>query len=205
MAWFFRKKKTDDAEEAAEVTEASVAQNTPTTGPFDEADHPQRGALLDAGSLWLPKVAGVSIQFPFDNRRKEVRGILYSKKGGMLQLQAYAAPRSRGLWHDVRTDMITSIAKQGGSSKEVDGPFGTELHAQMPVPNVDQPQPHRFIGIDGPRWLLRATLYGRAATNQQLADEMFDIVRRVVVVRGQDPHPPRDLLPLTVPKPAKKK
>lgn len=202
MGWFSRKKYNVEAEaHDAEVEE----QVNPTEGPFDEADHPDRGELLDAGSLWIPRIPGAKIQFSMDMARKTILGIVYVKEGAALQLQAFAAPRSAGLWDEIRREMITSIAKQGGSSREEEGPFGPELKANMPVPNATAPQPHRFLGIDGPRWLLRATLYGRAGSDEQAAQEMLDIVRKVVVVRGPAPHPPRELLPLSLPNSGEKK
>lgn len=195
MGWFSRKKDYEEPE----VVEGLDTEETPTEGPWDEADYPERGQLLDAGSLWIPAVTGTTLQFSMDKSRKQVLGIVYLKDNSALQMQAFAAPRSRGLWDEVRRDMLTSIAKQGGSSKEAEGPFGPELVAQMPVPNQTNPAPHRFLGIDGPRWLLRATLYGRAGSDEAAANEMLDILRQVVVVRGQTPHPPRELLPLEIP------
>ncbi len=195
MGWFSRKKDYEEAE----AVEHLGTEEAPTEGPWDEADHPERGNLLDAGSLWIPAVAGTTLQFSMDKTRKQVLGIVYLKDNSALQMQAFAAPRSRGLWDEVRRDMLTSIAKQGGSSKEAEGPFGAELVAQMPVPNQTSPAPHRFLGIDGPRWLLRATLYGRAGSDEAAANEMLEILRQVVVVRGQTPHPPRELLPLEIP------
>ncbi|WZJ80983.1 DUF3710 domain-containing protein [Trueperella pyogenes] len=82
------------------------------------------------------------------------------------------------------------------------GPLGFELQAQMPVPNSKTLAPHRFLGIDGPRWLLRVTLYGKAGSDEAAANELIEIVRDIVVNRGHDPHPPRELLPLEIPEQA---
>lgn len=194
MGWFSKKRSTQEPEEI-DVPESSAV----TSGPFDHADHPDREDRLDAGSLWIPQLPGAAIQFSTDATRSKILAVMLVKDGGALQLQAFAAPRSAGLWDSIRLDMMTSIAKQGGSSREEDGPFGVELRANLPVPNATTPQPHRFIGIDGPRWLLRATIYGRAATDDALAREFLDVVRAIVVVRGSDPHPPRELLPLVIP------
>lgn len=202
MGWFSRKKNDVESDIVDVESDVEVSR---TEGPFDEADHPERGELLDAGSLWIPQVPGAKLQFSMDSARKTILGIVYVKDGAALQLQAFAAPRSTGLWNDIRREMITSIAKQGGSSREENGPFGEELRANMPVPNTTTPQPHRFIGIDGPRWLLRATLYGKAGFDEAAANEMIEIVRKIVVVRGSAPHPPRELLPITLPMSGEKK
>ncbi|QJC21693.1 DUF3710 domain-containing protein [Arcanobacterium buesumense] len=197
MAGFFRKKKSESRESQASVKPEHSVQIT--TGPYDVADHPQQEDLLDAGSLWIPVMPDASIQFSVDHSKQKVYGIVYVIDDAAMQLQVFAAPRSTGIWNDVRRDMITSIAQQGGSSIEVEGTFGTELHAQVPVPDTHQVAPHRFIGIDGPRWLLRITLYGRAGSDNQIADRMLRIARQLVVVRGNTPHPPRELLELHVP------
>jgi hypothetical protein len=56
-----------------------------------------------------------------------------------------------------------------------------------------------MVGIDGPRWLLRANFLGRAAVEQAAYDRLAEIVRGVVVVRGDRPMPPGDLIPFTLP------
>ncbi|MDP9807128.1 hypothetical protein J2S70_001710 [Trueperella bonasi] len=196
MAWFFRKKK--DAEPAAEQP-TPEEEKARLEGPWDSGDVEDLGQRLDAGSLWIPLVPGASLQFSLDRKRRQVLGIVFSKNNSALQLQVFSSPRSRDIWDEVRRDMQTSIAKQGGSSQEAQGEFGTELRANMPVANSKNVAPYRFIGIDGPRWLLRATIYGRAGSDDEAAKEMYDIIKDVVVHRGQTPHPPRELLPLEIP------
>ncbi|MDO5025662.1 MAG: DUF3710 domain-containing protein [Trueperella sp.] len=207
MAWFFGKKKEIDPEPTEQEATEQVADPEPagpaTSGPWDEADQPDKAGLLDAGSLLIPLIAGTTLQFSLDARTKQPLGVVFLKNDSALQVQAFAAPRSAGIWDTVRVEMMTSIAKQGGSSTEQEGPFGTELRAQMPVPNSNSFAPHRFIGVDGPRWLLRATIYGRAGSDDQAAAEMIEIFRKIVVVRGQNPYPPRELLPLEIPQPSK--
>lgn len=195
--WFFRRKRESNEPERV-GTPGEVDAEPATDGPWD-AGEVEIGERLDAGALWIPVVPGASLQFSLDRRRQQVLGVVYSLNGSALQLQAFAAPRSRGIWDEVRRDMRTSIAKQGGSSQEATGPFGEELRAQMPVPNSKNFAPHRFIGIDGPRWLLRATLYGGAGSDEEAAEQLIEILRDVVVDRGQNPHPPRELLPLEIP------
>ena len=41
-----------------------------------------------------------------------------------LQVQAFAAPKSDGLWEDVRQEIATAVAEAGGQAEEPDGPFG---------------------------------------------------------------------------------
>jgi len=208
MAWFFRRKNEDnrpDTGEDGDTASDQVVETIHTDGPWDADALGDMGDRLDAGALWIPLVPGASLQFTLDRNRKQVLGVVYAKNGSALQLQAFAAPRSRGIWDEVRRDMQTSIAKQGGSSQETTGPFGDELRAQMPVPNSKDYAPHRFLGVDGPRWLLRATIYGKAGSDDAAASEMISIMKDVAVARGQTPHPPRELLPLEIPEQVKSK
>jgi hypothetical protein len=60
----------------------------------------------------------------------------------------------------------------------------------------------RFIGVDGPRWLLRGVIAGEAIQNPTAKAAVEELFRSVVVVRGSQPMPPRDLIPLSIPKTA---
>lgn len=202
MGLFSRKKVSDEVasveSEAAEVANAEI----PSIGPWDESDHPEQGALLDAGALWIPAVKGASIQFSVDQGRKVVLGVVFVFNQTAVQLQVFAAPKSVSLWEDVRAELISSIANQGGSSREHDGEYGPEIRAQMPAPGKAKTvQPVRYLGIDGPRWLLRVTVTGKGAVDEvAAASALHAVLDDLVVVRGQSPHPPREILPLSVPR-----
>jgi hypothetical protein len=55
------------------------------------------------------------------------------------------------------------------------------------------------LGIPGPRWLLRVTLFGRPAVAYDPEGPVETALRDIVVVRGSQPIPPGDALALTVP------
>jgi hypothetical protein len=59
--------------------------------------------------------------------------------------------------------------------------------------------PVRFIGVDGPRWFLRALIAGPVATDEPGAAVFEQALRGIVVVRGTDPLPVREPVPLTLP------
>lgn len=168
-------------------------------GPFDSLDYGERGDLLDAGSLWLPLVPEASLHFSVSQETNVVMAAGYTLNGSALQVQPYAAPRSTGIWEQVCLDMQTSLAEQGGRSIKSEGEYGSELLAHIPSPQGAL-VPHRFIGVDGARWMLKASISGPAAVNDDLAVPLIDILRRIVVDRGQEPHPPRELLPMILPR-----
>jgi hypothetical protein len=62
-----------------------------------------------------------------------------------------------------------------------------------------QKQPVRFLGVDGPRWFLRGVISGPAARRPELARQFEEVFADVVVVRGEHPAPPRDLLEIRLP------
>lgn len=174
-------------------------------GPHDSREYGERGALLDAGSLWLPAVPGAALHFTMNKSTHAVMAAVYTIGDSAMQLQPYAAPRSRGLWDQLRLDMRTSIAEQGGLSEEVDGEFGTALVARVPSDGEvsrkfgDGAPQYRFIGIDGPRWFLKVSLSGSAAAHESQREPFMAVLRRVVVHRGDEPRPPKELLDLRLP------
>jgi hypothetical protein len=124
-----------------------------------------------------------------------------------LQLQAFAAPKSGGLWDDVRQEIADAVTQAGGSSEEADGPFGAELHARVPGdPSLGQGglQQVRFLGVDGPRWFLRGVITGPAARHASAAGPFEEVFAGVVVARGDHPVPPRDLLEIQLPEEARR-
>lgn len=122
-------------------------------------------------------------------------------------MAAFAAPRAGGVWDDVRAELARTASGQGGSLKEVDGPFGPELAGTVAAmtqaaENSAPTQvrlPARFLGVDGPRWFLRGTVLGPAGTGGEAARGVDEAFRGVVVVRGNEPMPVREPLPLVLP------
>jgi uncharacterized protein DUF3710 len=179
-----------------------------TSGPYDAADAPDDGiARVDLGALRLPAIAGTELRVDLD-RQQKVIGATLRYGDSLLQVSAFAAPRAAGIWDDVRTDLARSASGQGGRLQEVEGPFGPELAGTVVVtaaaqPGAPPPPPQRraarFLGVDGPRWFLRGMISGPAAETPEAAAVLEDAFRRVVVVRGAEPMPVREQLPLTLP------
>ena len=57
----------------------------------------------------------------------------------------------------------------------------------------------RFVGVDGPRWFLRGLFTGPAAGGGEPPSLLEEVFRDVVVVRGEHPVPPREILELRLP------
>jgi hypothetical protein len=171
-----------------------------TTGPFDEADAPEdEVGRIDLGALLVPVGAGLDLRLEL-NEAQQVIGVTLAGPDGSMQLGVYAAPRTEGIWDDVRAELFESLKEQKGVPKErTAGAFGVELAGTIPSDGGAGRLPVRFIGVDGPRWFLRAMLVGAAADPSRSA-RYEDVLRGVIVVRGTDPLPVRDSVPLRLPK-----
>ncbi len=198
----------DDLDEIdAEMTqEPGSATYDRSHGPFDESEvdlADQDLPRLDLGSLRIPGLPGIGVQVEADTNTQEVKAITAMAEDGAVQLQVFAAPRSEGLWDELRAEMHAEIgATAGAEVVEGEGFFGAELRAVLPARTPEGTQvlqPVRFTGIDGPRWLLRAVFLGKAAVEPDPTDGLHQLVRETIVVRGPDARAPRDPLPLTLP------
>jgi Protein of unknown function (DUF3710) len=171
-------------------------------GPFDRSEVKDLEGRLDLGALWLTGVPGMELRLEVEEESQNLVGVTAVLGESAVQLQAFAAPRSEGIWDDIRTEIAASITSSGGTADKTSGPLGTELQAQMPGQGPDGRtvfSPVRFVGVDGPRWFLRAVLSGAAAIDEDAAAAMLDVVRSTVVVRGDEAMAPRELLPLKLP------
>ena len=171
-------------------------------GPFDRAEVDGLDGRLDLGALWMTGTAGMELRLEVEQESQNVVGVTAVLGESAVQLQAFAAPRTEGIWDDIRTEIAASITSQGGTADETSGPFGAELLARMPGQGPDGRtvfSPARFLGVDGPRWFLRAVLSGRAAIDEDAASALLDVVRATVVVRGEEAMAPRELLTLRLP------
>jgi hypothetical protein len=196
----------EDAEDRADSDEdeADLDDQEPAgaagAGPWDAADDVPATERVDFGSLQVPVTEGFEIQLNIADDQGPLIAVV--RGDSSLQLQAFAAPKSGGLWDDVRQEIATAVTQAGGSSEEADGPFGAELHARVPGdPALGQGglQQVRFLGVDGPRWFLRGVITGPAARHASAAGPFEDVFAGVVVVRGDHPVPPRDLLEIQLP------
>jgi hypothetical protein len=177
-----------------------LADDATGSGPWDSAERYPERQRVDLGSLLVPVKEGQEVQLQVAGEQIIAASVSFGESA--LQVQAFAAPKSGGLWDDVRGEIAQEIASVGGESAEAEGPFGTELRARVPLePGSGRTdlQPARYIGVDGPRWLLRGTISGAGAMRGDAAAPLEEIFADVVVVRGDHPAPPRDLLEIQLP------
>lgn len=192
----------------------------------DDLENTDDGPRIDLGAMILTGVPGSELRLQIAEETQQVVSAMLvleitleapadAASGGAprvqtvssaLELGAYAAPRSGGLWSELREEISDHTTSEGGSASLAEGPFGVELRRLVPVRTPDGEegyQPSRMWVVEGPRWLLRGIVYGQAAIDDDPESPVVDMVasafRQVVVRRGDEPMAPGDLLPLQMP------
>ena len=210
----FRRRRADTGQPGPEPRgqgPAPVSGRTPVrpagaagqAGPWDAGQDVPDQERIDFGSLLVPAAEGIEVQVSVVENQPAWITVMRGDSG--LQLQAFAAPKSGGLWDEVRQEIAAEVARSGGQCIEADGPFGVELGARItptdPVHGGRRGglEPVRFLGVDGPRWFLRGLINGPAASYEDQARPLERVFADVVVVRGEHPVPPRELLEIRLP------
>lgn len=247
-----------------------VPDGVAPAGPYDLRLAPSDGVRrLDLGSLLVPLLDGVEYQLRLDAGR--VVAVVALAGRSAMELAAFAAPKTRGVWDDVLAEVRRAAAPLGPAARVSAGPgvadaatptsapgavtsvwtggpadtitrpgrFGPQLWLEATTPPGQHPAesaapapdgavrsapaglgalpdfpvlavaagpaalsgragPVRLVGIDGPRWFLRAAVTGPAAdpSGESLMD---DVLRATIVIRGGRAMPVRAPLSLRLP------
>ena len=202
----FRRRRSEDADrDEFDNDEPEQPAGVPRAegGPWDAEEPFPVLERVDLGSLQVPIGPEHEIQLVMAEQHGAWVTIRYRESE--VQIQAFAASRRGALWDDVRTEIAAEVNTAGGRSQEAEGSFGIELMAQVPAePGQGPGEPGemrlvRFVGVDGPRWFVRGLFTGPAADGGDEADLLEEVFRDVVVVRGEHPVPPREILELRLP------
>jgi hypothetical protein len=203
--------ETSDAEPSVDVDAADPSDverepsgppaTTTGEGPRDASDPAVDPAAprIDFGALRVPGIDGMQVRVDADEAGNLIAVTVLAEETS-IQVSAFAAPRTGGLWDEVRAEIARAIVDAGGHAREEPGRFGTELVAEVPL---DEPagalDPLRFVGADGPRWFARGLIGGPGAHDRSRATLVEEIFAGLVVDRGDHAAPPREPLPLTLP------
>jgi hypothetical protein len=93
----------------------------------------------------------------------------------------------------VSTELAEQLRGDGATVRSSTGEWGLELMAALGEVSL------RFIGVDGPRWMLRGVVAGPPEVADKSAHALYDLVRGTIVVRGTQPMPVRTPLVLELP------
>lgn len=198
----------DQTDAAATDAAAEAGAPRPDGGPFDVSDVEGDGVeRADLGSVLVPPIADRELRLQVDEASGEVRAVMLAGPDGACEFQAFAAPRGGDLWSTVRPQIAADIARRGGTAEEREGRWGTELVCQLPVQRPDgtaAAQPSRIVGINGARWMLRASFLGRPAVEPDAVPEWEDALAQIVVRRGDQAMPVGEPLPVRLPDDARR-
>lgn len=202
-------RKNKGAESRADAPAAEPVEVTGhrADGPFDVTERPVENPdeYVDLGSLLIRIRPDIEIQLPTEE--DVVTAVLVTAENSAVELRPFAGARSGGTWDGVRAELVESVEERKGQYEEIDGPFGPEILAQFPATAPDGTaaiQPARFIGIEGPRWVVRATILGAAGLESTNEGVFMEVLRDLRVRRGDEPRILRESLPLTLPPDARR-
>ncbi|MFI5608248.1 DUF3710 domain-containing protein [Amycolatopsis sp. NPDC051903] len=164
-------------------------------GPFDltEVEEDDGIPRIDLGSVRVPVPDGSQVQVEMDPEAGGVRAVHVVTEQGQITISAYAAPRSGGLWREVGTELADQLRNDGAKVTIGRGEWGLEISAIVGDVAL------RFVGVDGPRWMLRGVIAGPQSASSTAPDVLRAIVRKTIVDRGASPMPVRTPLPITLP------
>jgi hypothetical protein len=168
----------------------------PDRGPWDERYAPEGVQRLDLGSLLIPAIEGVEVRVQA-NPDGGVEQVVLVDGDSALQLGVFAAPKSEGIWDEVRAEIAAAMTGDGVTPREISGPYGVELAARVNTP--EGPADVRFVGVDGPRWMVRALYQGAAAADPGREGALGEVLSGLVVIRDAEARPVREALPLRLP------
>jgi hypothetical protein len=165
-----------------------------TDGPFDIEDAPEDDIpRIDLGSVRVPVPDGSQVQVEMDPSTGGVRAVHVVTAYGQVTVSGYAAPRSGGLWREVAAELADQLKADGARVTTGRGEWGLELSAIVGEVAL------RFVGVDGPRWMLRGVIAGPQTEAAAAPGMLHSIMRDTVVVRGDAPMPVRTPLTITLP------
>jgi hypothetical protein len=205
----FRRKGREAADSPETEATAEAGPTTPAEpGPYDAEDLRDDGVpRVDLGSMLVPPVPGSELRIQVDEKTQKVQSVVLAGAEGALELRAFSAPRNGDLWSEVRPQLAADMARRGGTATEREGRFGTELVCQLTVQTADGrtgQQPSRIVGINGSRWMVRATFLGKPAVEPETAAVWEEALTRLAVRRGDQAMPVGDPLPVVLPDQARR-
>ncbi|WP_297009071.1 DUF3710 domain-containing protein [uncultured Corynebacterium sp.] len=205
--------QTAETDRTLEATEAATSSPTPASGSEDTTYDPVNGSFgpfdgdsvdyhdfdfsdfakggLDLGSMLIPVPHKGEVQVEMG--QEGPRQIHILTPFGRITPAAFAAPRSGGQWAGDIDEFAEGMVRDGLEVTRCDNDWGVELVGVVGDGVV------RVIGVDGPRWMLRMTLAGPAASADELAETAYEVISRTFVNRGSEPAPAGRSLPVVIP------
>ena len=171
-------------------------------GPWSIENAPSDQPFISFGPLKIPAFPTLFVEIAVDPASRKAAAVSVALDSGSVEFKLIAAPRGGGLWSDLRRAIAREASAVGGTSQAVEGEFGTELIVTRPLPinkTTVSKLVSRCIGIEGDRWLLRATVGSPDALSDECVRKVNAFVSRCAVDRGDDPYGPGVVMALAFP------
>ncbi|WP_194294353.1 DUF3710 domain-containing protein [Streptomyces sp. RB17] len=154
---------------------------------------------VDLGGLRIP--GGTDFVLHAVRSEGRVCGVTVVRGSTALQLQAFHAIPGRN-WDVIRGELHRKMVRGGGSAKEWSGPAGVEVRANVPTTRPDgstKVMRVRFLGHDGPDWLLRGVVTGAGAAPESADQWAYRLFASTVVVPSFSPRENGVAIALNIP------
>ena len=179
---------------AADAEPAALGEGGPWDVTEVEGDTQDPATVLDLGSVRVPMPAGAQVQVEMTDQGG-VRSVHVGLPAGRITVAAFAAPRSPGQWREVAGELAAQLRADGSEVAIQDGPWGREVLGTTATTAM------RFVGVDGPRWMVRCVVASAPDAADDLAATAREVLAETVVSRGAEPLPVRTPLPVVLPEP----
>src|SRR5699024_8743733 len=90
-------------------TGAAAAPTDPGAVPQDSSTLESKEGYLDSGAILVPAVKDQKVRLDIDQKSKRVVSLTIAVGQASIQLQAFSAPKSGGIWQDVRGQIEESV------------------------------------------------------------------------------------------------
>jgi hypothetical protein len=199
MAFGKRKNVKDDqaggVSDPDDVAEAAVDDDP--DGPFDVEEFDDAAVVTvgrhDLGSVLIPENDAAELAIEV-NQQGVPTMVWMVTPNGRYNITAYAAPKTGNLWREVVTEIAESLRNDSAQVSVEDGPWGREVVGVMT--KGPEPVVMRFVGVDGPRWMVRGAAIGTPESADAIAADVRNALADTVVRRGDTPQPVRAMLNL---------
>jgi hypothetical protein len=173
-------------------------------GPFDSLELGTLENFVDCGALLFPRSNDeVKIRVDVEEGTGRLVALTLQHQESFIQVSAYSAPKSDGIWPEVFLQLKAAADSQDGDTVIEEYSFGPSILATLPISDDDNAgttlRRVRLIGVDGPRWFLRGMIWGDAVSDRVAANVIDSLFKSVVVRRGDEALPPKERLELTMP------
>ncbi|MFD4562106.1 DUF3710 domain-containing protein [Streptomyces sp. NPDC058469] len=158
------------------------------TGPWGIGDPkcPPLTQYTDLGGIHVPYQPHLEIRPVPSKGHDNIVAVNVITDQTAIQLQAYHRAEGTG-WDSARADLMAKLRNLDAPVREWAGAAGVELRAVMRVVGPDGSEDlldRKFIGFDGPGWLLRGVVTGEGAEPDSTDLWAYDIFTHTVVNPG---------------------